>query len=208
MAYLRTSQGSPGAPITWAAICGLISRCVQSLFYTGASQRCKRSWFVVVLQVLVLKHGPYYVRPPVCICGDTAQWYGRAGSLKNRKAPRALAVSAATVGGASRFLQVQAQWTALLVVKVVFRPCAVGRRPPAGRCAPAWARWAPGIRGGRVPHGTRVAPCGLLGPWPPRWAPLGPISFFDPQFALRRHSSFFGVSSRGSRAVSSLMASE
>ena len=51
LVYLRTAQGSRGAPITWAAIFGLVCRCVQSLFYTGHTH--KRGWFEAELQVYV-----------------------------------------------------------------------------------------------------------------------------------------------------------
>jgi len=103
---------------------------------------------------------------------------------QNRQAPQALAVSAATVGGASQFCRYKYNGLRLsrrstLVVKLVCRPGADGRRPPAGRCVPAWARWAPGPRGGRVPRGTRVPPSGPpLGSWAlgPPLGPMGPIS--------------------------------
>ena len=34
--YLRTAQGSRGAPLSWATVFGLICRCVQSLFYLAS----------------------------------------------------------------------------------------------------------------------------------------------------------------------------
>ena len=37
--YLRTAQGSRGAPLSWAAAFGLICRCVQSLFHSGDFSR-------------------------------------------------------------------------------------------------------------------------------------------------------------------------
>ena len=49
--YLRTAQGSRGAPVSWAAAFGLICRCVQSLFFVSSSSR--RSKFDVDLQVYV-----------------------------------------------------------------------------------------------------------------------------------------------------------
>ena len=49
--YLRTAQGSRGAPLTWAAEFGLICRCVQSLFHSGSS--CRRCKFNADLQVYV-----------------------------------------------------------------------------------------------------------------------------------------------------------
>jgi len=36
LVYLRTAQGSRGAPLSWAAVFGLICRCVQSLFFVGS----------------------------------------------------------------------------------------------------------------------------------------------------------------------------
>ena len=53
LVYLRTAQGSRGAPITWAAIFGLVCRCVQSLFFVGTNQTFTRSRFEVEIQVYV-----------------------------------------------------------------------------------------------------------------------------------------------------------
>ena len=36
LVYLRTAQGSRGAPLSWAAVFGLICRCVQSLFFSAS----------------------------------------------------------------------------------------------------------------------------------------------------------------------------
>jgi len=73
-------------------------------------------------------------------------------------------------------LMVSVLWTKFqpptLEDKLVCRPTAGGRRPPAGRRAPAWARWTYG------PHGPH-------GPHRPHW-PHGPHIQFD----LRITSSF------------------
>ena len=37
--YLRTAQGSRGAPLSWATVFGLICRCVQSLFYLASAPK-------------------------------------------------------------------------------------------------------------------------------------------------------------------------
>ena len=50
--YLRTAQGSRGAPLSWAGVFGLICRCVQSLFYLGVGSQT-RSKFSTELQVYV-----------------------------------------------------------------------------------------------------------------------------------------------------------
>ena len=50
--YLRTVQGSRGAPLSWATVFGLICRCVQSLFYMGGSSR-RKTHFDSDMQVYV-----------------------------------------------------------------------------------------------------------------------------------------------------------
>ena len=37
LVFMRTAQGSRGAPLSWAAIAALVARCVQSLFFTDDS---------------------------------------------------------------------------------------------------------------------------------------------------------------------------
>lgn len=64
LVYLRTAQGSRVAPITWAAVFGLVCRCVQSLFYTG--NRHKPGRFEVELQV-------YVDDPWAALLGDRAK---------------------------------------------------------------------------------------------------------------------------------------
>lgn len=53
LVYLRTAQGSRGAPLSWAAVFGLICRCVQSLFFKGTFAITSRAKFSVDLQVYV-----------------------------------------------------------------------------------------------------------------------------------------------------------
>ena len=62
--YLRTAQGSRGAPVTWAAVFGLICRCVQSMFFTPCgSGRCSHD---TSLQV-------YVDDPWAAVVGDMAK---------------------------------------------------------------------------------------------------------------------------------------
>ena len=37
LVFLRTAQGSKGAPLTWASIAALVARCLQSLFFTDCT---------------------------------------------------------------------------------------------------------------------------------------------------------------------------
>ena len=39
--FLRTAQGSRGAPLTWASIAALLARCVQGLFATANGQEAR-----------------------------------------------------------------------------------------------------------------------------------------------------------------------
>ena len=41
LVFLRTAQGSRGAPLTWAALAALVSRCMQSLFCTDKGRKHK-----------------------------------------------------------------------------------------------------------------------------------------------------------------------
>ena len=55
LVYLRTAQGSRGAPLSWAAVFGLICRCIQAMFCTTAVKGFSFSAkdFAVALQVYV-----------------------------------------------------------------------------------------------------------------------------------------------------------
>ena len=44
--FLRTAQGSKGAPLTWAAVMSLLSRCLQSLFMTKSQQQARLNVYV------------------------------------------------------------------------------------------------------------------------------------------------------------------
>ena len=46
MVFLRTAQGSRGAPLTWAAVASLLCRCAQSLFMTSSSQAARLQTYV------------------------------------------------------------------------------------------------------------------------------------------------------------------
>ena len=64
--YLRTAQGSRGAPLSWSTVFGLICRCVQSLFYLGEPphNHNRRVPFDADMQV-------YVDDPWAAISGDT-----------------------------------------------------------------------------------------------------------------------------------------
>ena len=65
LVYLRTAQGSRGAPLSWAAVFGLICRCVQSLFWKK-HHTAQRAHFSADLQV-------YVDDPWAVVCGTVAQ---------------------------------------------------------------------------------------------------------------------------------------
>ena len=46
LVFLRTAQGSRGAPLTWAAVASLAARCVQSVFITPHGQEARLQMYV------------------------------------------------------------------------------------------------------------------------------------------------------------------